>query len=75
MPYLPELVGGKFGIVLGKKAGKYNVLWHLERTGREASEEVIREIVNRIKAKAIENRRMITNDEFDAIYNDVSSDL
>jgi len=74
VPYLPELVGGEFGIVLGKKAGKYNVLWHLERTGREASEEAIREIVNRIKAKAIENRRMITEDEFDAIYNDVSSD-
>lgn len=74
VPYLPELVGGEFGIVLGKKAGKYNVLWHLERTGREASEEAIREIVKQIKAKAIENRRMITDDEFDAIYNDVSSD-
>jgi len=74
VPYLPELVGGEFGIVLGKKAGKYNVLWHLERTGREASEEAIREIVNQIKAKAIENRRAITDDEFDAIYNDVSSD-
>jgi len=42
VPYLPELVGGEFGIVLGKKAGKYNVLWHLERTGREASEEARR---------------------------------
>lgn len=73
VPYLPELVGGEFGIVLGKKAGKYNVLWHLERTGREASEEAIREIVNRIKAKAIENRRMITNEEFDAIYDEVLS--
>lgn len=73
VPYLPELVGGEFGIVLGKKAGKYNVLWHLERTGREASEEAIREIVDRVKAKAIENRRMIADDEFDAIYNDVSS--
>ena len=74
VPYLPELVGGEFGIVLGKKAGKYNVLWHMERTGQEASEEEIREIVNQIKAKAIENRRMITKEEFDAIYNDVSSD-
>ncbi|NIA10848.1 MAG: hypothetical protein GWP10_14255 [Nitrospiraceae bacterium] len=74
VPYLPELVGGEFGIVLGKKAGKYNVLWHLEHTGREASEAAVREIVNRIKAKAIQNRRAITDAEFDAIYNDVSSD-
>lgn len=72
VPYLPELVGGEFGIVLGKKAGKYNVLWHLEKTDREASEEEIREIVNRIKAKAIESRRMITKEEFDAIYDEVT---
>jgi len=74
VPYLPELVGGEFGIVLGKKAGKYNVLWHMERTGQKASEEDIREIVSQIKAKAIENQRAITDAEFDAIYNDVSSD-
>lgn len=71
VPYLPELVGGEFRIVMGKKAGKYNVLWHLARTGREASEDQIREIVKQIKATAIENRRKITEDEFDAIYNDV----
>jgi len=72
VPYLPDLVGGEFGIVLGKKAGKYNVLWHLERTGRKAPEEAIREIVNRIKTKSVENRRMITNEEFDVIYNEVT---
>jgi len=68
VPYLPELVGGGFRIVLGKKAGSYNVLWHLEHTNREASEEAIREIVKQVKAKAIENRRMITDDEFNKIY-------
>jgi len=72
VPYLSELVGGEFRIVLGKKAGKYNVLWHLEHANREApEEEAIREIVDRVKAKAIENRRMITDSEFDAIYNKV----
>ena len=73
VPYLLELVGGTFGIVLGKKAGMYNVLWHLERTGRQASEEAIRGIVDQVKAKSIEERRMITDDEFDAIYNEVVS--
>jgi methanogen homocitrate synthase len=73
VPYLPELVGGEFEIVLGKKAGKYNVQWHLEKTGREASEEEIREIVKRIKAKSIQNRRMVTKEEFDVIYNEVAA--
>jgi len=68
MPYLPELVGNQFGIVMGKKAGKYNVLWRLDQIGRSAPDEVVREIVNRIKAKSIEERRMITEEEFLAIY-------
>jgi len=73
VPYLPQLVGGEFDIVLGKKAGKYNVLWHLEKAGREASEEQIREIVARIKEKGVAERRKITSTEFDAICEDVIS--
>jgi len=73
VPYLPRLVGGKFDIVLGKKAGKYNVLWHLEKAGREASEEQIREIVARIKEKGVAERRKITSTEFDAFCEDVIS--
>lgn len=73
MPYLPEAVGNEFRIVLGKKSGKYNVLWHLERSGREASEEAIREMVKRVKDKAIQDRRGITDQEFEDIYGDVQS--
>ncbi len=73
MPYLPELVGNEFGIVMGKKAGKYNVLWHLDQIGRTASDDVVREMVNRIKAKSIKERRMITDEEFMHIYESVTS--
>ncbi len=74
MPYLPELVGNQFGIVMGKKAGKYNVLWHLDQIGRTASDDVVREMVNRIKAKSIKERRMITDEEFVDIYETAISD-
>jgi len=64
VPYLPELVGGEFGIVHGKKTGKYNVIWQLERIGREATEDEMRKMVEAIKETAIRERRAITNDEF-----------
>lgn len=74
MPYLPELVGNQFGIVMGKKSGKYNVLWHLDRIERTASDDIVREMVNRIKAKSIKERRMITEEEFVDIYQAAISD-
>lgn len=71
VPYLPELVGNTFEIILGKKAGKYNVLWELERMGTEASEEVIRRLVETIKARAIEKRGKITQSEFKELLADL----
>ena len=71
MPYMPEAVGNEFKIAVGKKAGQYNVLWHLEKTGRTATEEQLGEMVNRIKAEAIKERRALTDQEIDKIYHDV----
>jgi methanogen homocitrate synthase len=71
MPYMPGAVGNEFRIAIGKKAGQYNVLWHLERTGRTATEEQLGEMVNRIKAEAIKKRRALTDKEVDRIYKDV----
>ncbi len=64
VPYLPEVVGGQFSIALGKKAGKYNVLWHLDRSGLEASEEALRMVVERVKKLGTEKGRAITHEEF-----------
>jgi len=69
MPYLPEAVGNKFNIVLGKKTGKYSVIWHLERMGLDyPEEEQLRQIVDKIKARAIEKQGMITEEELREIY-------
>jgi methanogen homocitrate synthase len=71
VPYLPELVGGRFRIVLGKKAGRYNVLWHLDRAARSASDEAVRQIVDRVKAMGTEKGRAITTPEFEGICREV----
>lgn len=71
-PYLAEIVGNEFKIVLGKKSGKYSVMWHLENSGREANEEQVREMVTKIKSKSLEEGRMITEGEFDKIYAEVT---
>jgi len=72
VPYRPELVGGQFDLALGKKAGKYNVIWELERMDRSATEEQIREMVERIKSRAIERKGPISREEFASIYDDVT---
>jgi len=75
MPYHPHLVGNEFWIGIGKQSGKYSVLWHLERMGLSASEEVVREMVDRSKVMAILERRMLTEDEFRAIFDDVQQEM
>ena len=52
-----EMVGNQFKIAIGKKAGKYNVLWHLENMGQNLNEEQLQEMVDKIKAEAINKRQ------------------
>jgi len=72
MPYLAEAVGNEFRIALGKKAGKYNVLWHLDKSGKSVSEEQLQEIVNRVKEESIRKRRALNSEEFERIFEDLS---
>jgi len=75
MPYHPELVGNQFWIAIGKKSGKYSVLWQLDRMGLSASEEAVREVVARIKAMSIRERRMLTEGEFRGIFEEVQHSM
>lgn len=71
MPYLPEAVGNRFQIAVGKKSGQYNVLWHLDKTGRSATDDQLGEMVSRIKRESISKRRALTEEEIDRIYDAV----
>ncbi|GAA3764001.1 LeuA family protein [Salinactinospora qingdaonensis] len=72
LPYLPELVGQSGpGIVLGKGSGLDNIVDALERLGLSATEEQRDTILQRVKQRSLETKRLLDDDEFTAIVNDV----
>jgi isopropylmalate/homocitrate/citramalate synthase len=72
IPFAPELVGRPgIDIALGKGSGTANIDEHLERRGRSATPEQTMEMLNRVKAKSIESKRLLTGEEFDEIANAV----
>ena len=71
MPIMPEVVGNEFKIAIGKKSGQYNIQWHLEKTGRSATEDQLRDIVDKVKEKAMEKRWTLTDEEVDKIVDEV----
>ncbi len=70
LSYLPEFVGNKFKIVLGKKSGKHGVKHRLEQRGIEAGDKEIEEILLKVKDLSIREKRAVTDDEFDKISNE-----
>lgn len=58
-------------IVLGKKSGKASISYFLEQMNRTASDEQIGEILNIVKKLGTEKKRLITQEEFAKIVDDV----
>ncbi len=68
LPFKPELVGRPgVKIALGKGSGLANVEEHLEARGLTATPEQANDIVARVKEFSIQNKRLLTDGEFDAI--------
>ena len=70
--FSPELVGQTRKIVLGKKSGKPSVEFKLKSLGIEATEEQVREILEKIKEKSVEKKAAITDEEFREIVKGVA---
>ncbi len=71
-PFRPELVGQSAPeIVLGKGSGIDSIHVHLERNGLKAHGEAALEILDLVKAKSLEKKGLLTNDEFLACANTV----
>lgn len=67
-PYSWELVGHKgVNILLGKKSGRPNVKYYLEKLGYKVDEETIDKVLLEVKKRAIELKRVITFEEFKEI--------
>ena len=71
IPYKAEAVGNAFKIAIGKKSGKFSVLWHLDKTGRTANDEQLQKMVDRIKELSQRKRRALSNEEFEKILDKV----
>lgn len=67
LPYLPEFVGNKFHVAIGKKSGAHSIRWRLEDMGLAASDAQVDEILAKVKAKALEKKWGLTDEEFKAI--------
>lgn len=71
-PFRPELVGqAPPEIVLGKGSGLDSVAIHLDRNGRSADSDQLMEILMEVKAKSLEKKGLLDNDEFMAIANSI----
>ncbi len=71
--YLPEVVGNKHGVFLGKKSGGHSIEWKLKELGLEANAEQVQEILAQVKKKAEETKSNVEDAEFLAIVNSVVS--
>lgn len=72
IPFAPGLAGRPpVDVVLGKGSGIANIEEHLERRGIRASPEQAAEILARVKARSIEKKGLLTDEEFTEILSDV----
>lgn len=71
-PYLPELVGQKATLLLGKKSGKDSIRVKLKEMGLGASEEEVDKILEQVKKKAQETKEPIGDVDFAAIFKKVT---
>lgn len=71
-PVAPKFVGHKEPeVVIGKKSGLDNVLVWADKIGTELTQEEGREVIEKVKQKGYELRRLLTEDEFRLIVQSV----
>jgi isopropylmalate/homocitrate/citramalate synthase len=63
-PYSSELVGATRGIVLGKKSGADSIRIKAEELGLNIPEDSLRDVLERVKARAIAKGDLVSDEEF-----------
>ena len=71
-PYLPELVGQKASLLLGKKSGRDSIVVKLNEMGISASEEEVGKMLKEVKERAQKTKEPIGDEEFETIVRDVT---
>jgi isopropylmalate/homocitrate/citramalate synthase len=72
-PYAAELVGAERGIVLGKKSGIDSIRIKCAELGLDLPEELQRELLARVKARGVERRGLVSDEEFRALADELST--
>jgi isopropylmalate/homocitrate/citramalate synthase len=70
-PYLPELVGQRPTLLLGKKSGKESIKIKLKELRLMATDDEIVEILREVKKKSQKTKEPISDKEFEAIVKKV----
>jgi isopropylmalate/homocitrate/citramalate synthase len=70
-PYVPELVGQKASLLIGKKSGKDSIKVKLKESGLTASEEEIGKILREVKKRSQKAKEPIRDEEFKALVKKV----
>ena len=65
--YIPEAVGQKREILIGKKSGAMSLIKKLEEKGISLSKEEVGELLKQVKTFAINHKRTLTDEEFLAL--------
>ncbi len=63
----PAIFGREAEVVLGKKSGKKSIEYMLEKLGIQADEQQIEDMLFRVKRLSIEQKRLVTQAEFERI--------
>jgi len=68
----PELLGQVHQIEVGKKAGKANINWKIEKLNLPTlSDDRVEQLVQRVKEKATEIKEALNDEQFRALYDSV----
>ena len=71
-PYSSEILNTPRGVVLAKKSGVASLSIKAKELGLEVSEDALPDLLEKVKALAISNRRLLTDDEFKGLVGAVA---
>jgi methanogen homocitrate synthase len=72
--YLPELVGNRHNVVLGKKSGRHSIEWKLRQFNLKATSDEIIKILEEVKKLSLTKRSCVNDEEFLNIYRKLKAD-
>lgn len=69
--FLPEFVGNRHGVLLGKKSGRHSIEWKLKEMGLNLPSEKIQLVLDKVKEISEKNKREVTDTEFTEVLTSV----